>query len=140
MGDVDTGSAGEKTRKYIRIDVKLTASFVLAGDENEKTYPARVKNLSCAGIGLQVFNNKSEILEKVGNTLPLLKVSLDLINVNNPKVVYKKTNWIKGKVNWLVSPSDESDPILLGVSFDELKGPDEETINSFIADLFMTEG
>ena len=137
MTDANSERLGRETRKYVRIDVHLKASFIIAGDEAETEYPAVTTNIIRGGICLMIKDRKEEILAKLGDNLPRFKVALDLTDDDNPIDICTRTTWISSRVGWLLTPTGEDVPILVGMSFDELPEEDETKINSFIADLLI---
>ena len=137
MTDANSERLGRETRKYVRIDVHLKAKFIIAGDETKTEYLAVTTNISRGGICLMVNDRKEEILAKLGDNLPRFKVALDLTDDDNPIDICTRTTWISSRVGWLLAPTGEDVPILVGMSFDELPEEDETKINSFIADLLI---
>ena len=139
MTDANSERLGREVRRHARLEVFLKAVFIIEGDGEETEYAAWTTNISRGGICLQITEKREEVLEKLGDTLPRFKVSLDLTDNEDPIDVSTRTAWISSKVGWLLTPSQEEVPILVGMAFDRLLEEDEEKINSFIADLLIQQ-
>jgi len=139
MTDANSERLGRETRGYVRIEVRLKASFIIEGDEAQVEYFAETANISRGGICLRITEKKDEILGKLGDALPRFKVALDLTDDDVPIDVCTRTTWISSRVGWFLTPKTEDVPILVGMSFDRLMEDDEAKINSFIADLLIQQ-
>ena len=137
MTDANSERLGREQRKYVRIEIRLKATFIIDGDETQAKYGAVTTNISRGGICLIVTDKKEEILGKLGDALPRFKVALDLTDENQPIDFCARTTWISSRVGWFLTPAGEDVPILVGMSFDELLEEDEAKINSFIADVLI---
>lgn len=137
MTDINSERLGKETRKYVRIEVRLKASFIIEGDEAQAEYFAETANISRGGICLRITEKKDEILGKVGDALPRFRVALDLSDDDVPIEICARTTWISSRVGWLLTPKTEDVSILVGMSFDRLMEDDEAKINTFIADLLI---
>jgi len=137
MVDVDGERLGKEVRKHVRLEVSLKANFIIVGDRAETEYGAVTSNISRGGICLKITEKKEEILGKLGDRLPGFKVSLNLTADDNPIDVGARTTWISSRLGWLLTPTSEDVPILVGMAFDELMEEDEVKINSFIAELLI---
>lgn len=140
MNPLNSPQSGKPVRNFVRLTVQLEAAFKIAGDVKETIYRSKVRDLSRGGMCLQIDDNKHEILEKIGNRLPTLIATLTFIRRENEKDLPEKTEWMGSHACWLVTPSNEDSPILIGLKFDDLKLADAEKIHRFIANLLHEKG
>ena len=139
MNDVNSERLGREARKHVRLEVRLKANFIIEGDGEQTEYAAVTTNISRGGICLKITEKKEEVLAKLGDAMPRFKVSHDLTEDDNPIDVCTKTTWISSRVGWLLTPTQEDVPILVGMAFNDLPEEDEAKINAFIADLLIQQ-
>jgi hypothetical protein len=69
-----------------------------------------------------------------------LMVSLNLRDAGSPAETYAvKTTWISSKLGWMVTPSDDDAPIMMGVAFNELSESDAGKIDTFTSNLLQRQ-
>jgi len=139
MNDANSERRSREARNHVRLDVLLKANFIIDGDEAQTEYSALTTNIGRGGICLKVTEKKGEILGKLGETLPRFKVALDLADDDSTIDVCTRTTWISSRVGWLLTPTREDVPILVGMAFDDLTAEDDGKINSFVADLVVQQ-
>jgi hypothetical protein len=139
VNNTDNERLGLEKRKHVRIEVQLIAHFKIVGDEKQTIYHAITKDISRHGVCLKVYRCKDELMDKIGNDMPRLEVSIDIADKTDKIEAYTKTAWISGRIGWMVQPKDESTPILLGMEIYDYEKADEDKLNGYIAELLMKQ-
>jgi len=135
------GSIREKSqRRYARIKVSLKALVKVEIDDGRELFHAETKNISRGGACLQIEDKTQEVL-RVADSMPHgLMISLSLKDTDSEAESYAvKTAWINSKLGWMVTPSSDDAPVMLGVAFDELSEADAAKIDTFTSNLLQRQ-
>ena len=137
----DDGNIREKSqRRFARINVSLNALIKVEVDDGRELFHAETKNISRGGACLQIEDKTREVLQVADSMSHGLMISLSLKDAGSEAESYAvKTAWINSKVGWMVTPSTDDAPAMLGVAFDELNETDAGKIDTFTSNLLQRQ-
>jgi c-di-GMP-binding flagellar brake protein YcgR len=139
MTDPNSERIGKSVRKHVRIASRLEVQFFIEGDEGSRAYTAETKDISRGGACLIVLDGKEELIEKVDQGMPRLKVKLFIHDDGKAMDIQSKTMWISSKVGWFMTPSSADMPVLIGMAFEGLSREDNEKIDSYIEEVINSD-
>jgi c-di-GMP-binding flagellar brake protein YcgR len=128
---------GVEKRKYVRVEVEVPARFKIVGDGEGKVYQALTGNISHGGACLRVEGDGDEVLQKLGDDLPELEVSIDLPGHDGKVSADTRTAWIICRLDRKSPPEDDHGPVVIGVEFSNMSDADEDRVTDLIADILM---
>lgn len=133
----DNKSIREKSqRRFARIKVALKALIKVEVDDGRELFHGETKNISRGGACVQIEDKTQKMLQIADNMSQGLMISLSLKDVGSQDESYVvKTAWISSKLGWMVTPSSDDAPVMIGVAFDELSETDAAKIDTFTSNL-----
>ena len=137
----DDRSIREKSqRRFARIKVTLNALIKVEIDGGRELFRSETKNISRGGACLRIEDKTQELLQVVDSMSHGLMISLSLKDVGSQAESYAvKTGWINCKLGWMVTPSSDDAPVMIGVAFDELSETDAGKIDTFTSNLLQRQ-
>lgn len=137
MPDPNSERIGKTIRKHIRIEAQLGIHFMVEGAPEQTVYTAQTKNISRGGVCFSASLGKTELIALMRGTRPRLMVSLFLGEDAAQGRRENSTTWISCRIRWMMTPSLEENPALVGLAFEELPEADAEKIDSYIEDFVI---
>jgi c-di-GMP-binding flagellar brake protein YcgR len=133
----DGGSIREKSqRRFARIKVSLKALIKVEIDDGRELFHAETKNISRGGACLRIEDKTQEMLQVADRMSHGLMISLSLKDgESQPKSYAVKTAWINSTLGWMVTPSSDDAPVMMGIAFNELSEADAGKIDAFTSNL-----
>ena len=128
---------GIEKRRYVRLYVRLKVRFQVEGGPEGKIYEAETRNVSQGGLCLEVMKDTKEILARFYSENPLLKIALDLPGADETVETAARPAWISTRVGWMEPPVEDSQPLLLGMAFEDLPPSEKERIATYFADKLL---
>jgi c-di-GMP-binding flagellar brake protein YcgR len=140
MQDDDRSIRGKSQRQFARIKVSLKALIKVEIDNGRELFHAETKNISRGGACLEIEDKTQEVLQVADSMSHGLMISLSLNDAESQAESYAvKTAWINSRVGWMVTPSSNDAPVLLGIAFNELSETDAGKIDTFTANLLRRQ-
>ena len=140
MRDDDESVREKSQRQFARIKVSLKALIKVAIGDGRELFHAETKNISRGGACLQIEDKTREVLQVADSMSHGLMISLSLKDAGSEAESYAvKTAWIKSRVGWMVTPSSDDAPVMMGVAFDELSEADAGKIDTFTSNLLQRQ-
>lgn len=140
MRDDESNIREKSQRRFARIKVSLQALVKVEVDDGRELFHAETNNISRGGACLRVEDKTPEMLQLVDNMSRGLMISLSLRDAGSPTETYAvKTTWISSRLGWMVTPSSDDAPIMMGVAFSELSESDAGKIDTFTSNLLRRQ-
>jgi c-di-GMP-binding flagellar brake protein YcgR len=140
MRDDDKSIREKSQRRFARIKVALKALIKVETDDGRELFYGETKNISRGGACVRIEDKTQEMLQIADSMSHGLMISLSLKDVGSQDESYVvKTAWISSTLGWMMTPSSDDAPVMIGVAFDELSETDAGKIDTFTSNLLQRQ-
>jgi c-di-GMP-binding flagellar brake protein YcgR len=128
---------GSERRAYVRLEKSLPVRFKITGNPMSETFLATTKNISQAGLCLEIQQDKEALLEKLSAADHKIGIDINTLIPQQKGVAAESSLWISGRVDWTRETGQAHQTLWVGLEFEDINEEARKRIREYLVDQFL---